>query len=1075
MAFPFETTHLIAHLRASYLALTDNDQYAERIIKPLQLSNSNLNDETSALYLQDRKVASSPPIAFNIARLVQKSYDDQNLTPYNQIQHQSHSHHQQHQQPQAYSKKSNPSASRKRKSTRRLRSKSIKEEDPIDSLHPPEPDLKPEFEDEDPESEPHHFEINLTSPTSEDLPKAVLLDDSGTTHKLNKFGLNYTKTIRGKGRKQNAISKLFHSQPKSKQENDDITDSDSDSVSDIGNESDNDSDGSVKTQKDPISSLSNLELIEEETYPDDKITERSNDRAPNMKSYAVTIDSDYGAPISTRGESSKDISGFSDRSSTIKNDHGDSEQGEVGNDYDEEKYDLYDEYDDDDEDGAFTDEEDDDEEDDEDDDFSSTDSAFTDIETDSILDSSLLDSFNDVGESYSFGNPNNNIEACRNDSKKLKKKKHKPNTYDSQSYSKTEVSGKSFTPQNMLSSTYNNGGNTNNTIKTNTSSDFNKNNQITAPTATNKSSMLGHKKNSITFEKREINSDAKELPGSHLSLLIQSRSKSANLNPLQFYSFANSNIDGINIHKVKINIFVPPLTTPSISDLKVDDNVSIADCIGYFLLSLSKLDDFKYISADTYSMNPNHWRLELVDEDGENYGSFGILDRTRLLSSYNNPRDIAICKVENTSEIVKNNNLSPLPKEFKNTIASFEERQNKLNSIIEDDTSPVKKSPSEKEETIELKIMGTPFGTSNCDTVNYFVSVNSTIEDLLNAFCSEHGLDAGKYKLREKVVGEDNKLRDPRQAGPPQTLLHGTLTDSLLSGDLIYKKPVNANTLVSNLKSDVLELIPSGNAQSKFTSQASNSKESFLESGITPSDSTFAAPGITPPAKKHLEDKFLALNLDSTKQASSRQASGSSATKDNASENVRRQLNSNKYLEEIISGKNSQIPTSLNEIYLKWKVFRKKPTILNKIEKSLIIDGDYIHLTPTEDTTWKKNPLENPFSSSNQGHGSTGHGHHHHYLHHYNYSNYYNKLMMKTSSFHITQITKLKQYKNSKNPNHFKIVIKKEIENEANTKENAIKKKYDLEAVNVAECEDIINKIKYVLQVYNMTNMNVTY
>lgn len=82
--------------------------------------------------------------------------------------------------------------------------------------------------------------------------------------------------------------------------------------------------------------------------------------------------------------------------------------------------------------------------------------------------------------------------------------------------------------------------------------------------------------------------------------------------------------------------------------------------------------------------------------------------------------------------------------------------------------------------------------------------------------------------------------------------------------------------------------------------------------------------------------------------------------------------------------------------------------------------------------------------------------------------------MMKTSSFHITQITKLKQYKNSKNPNHFKIVIKKHVDGSTNAKDSSIKKKYDLEAANVDECEEIIKKIKWVLQVYSMSNLNST-
>ena len=77
---------------------------------------------------------------------------------------------------------------------------------------------------------------------------------------------------------------------------------------------------------------------------------------------------------------------------------------------------------------------------------------------------------------------------------------------------------------------------------------------------------------------------------------------------------------------------------------------------------------------------------------------------------------------------------------------------------------------------------------------------------------------------------------------------------------------------------------------------------------------------------------------------------------------------------------------------------------------------------------------------------------------------------MKTSSFHITQIVKIKHYKESKNPNHFKIVIEKA--NETGGKETTIKKKYDLEAQSVAECEEIIEKITWALQVYNLSNFS---
>lgn len=101
-------------------------------------------------------------------------------------------------------------------------------------------------------------------------------------------------------------------------------------------------------------------------------------------------------------------------------------------------------------------------------------------------------------------------------------------------------------------------------------------------------------------------------------------------------------------------------------------------------------------------------------------------------------------------------------------------------------------------------------------------------------------------------------------------------------------------------------------------------------------------------------------------------------------------------------------------------------------------------------------------NSTNNHNNSTAHYH----FHHYNYSNYYNNLMMKTSSFHVTQIVRLKQYKGSKNPTHFKIVFRKVSENGKQPN-----KRYDLEALNIVECDQIIQKIKWVQNVYK-NNMN---
>ena len=124
--------------------------------------------------------------------------------------------------------------------------------------------------------------------------------------------------------------------------------------------------------------------------------------------------------------------------------------------------------------------------------------------------------------------------------------------------------------------------------------------------------------------------------------------------------------------------------------------------------------------------------------------------------------------------------------------------------------------------------------------------------------------------------------------------------------------------------------------------------------------------------------------------------------------------------------------------------------MLNKIEKLLIVDGDYIHLAPLEE---------------HQDHMFLP-GHDHHHLSHYNYSKFYKQMLEKTLSFHVAHLLKVKQ--NAKLPSHLKIVVKKVSKDE--TKD--IKKKYFLEAESELQCKDIIDKLHYAQQMYSLSQMN---
>lgn len=539
---------------------------------------------------------------------------------------------------------------------------------------------------------------------------------------------------------------------------------------------------------------------------------------------------------------------------------------------------------------------------------------------------------------------------------------------------------------------------------------------------------------------------------SKLSMIIQTRHISSNANPLTFFSYSGASY-AEGGRKADVTIFLPPSTSPTLEKLPIAGNMAVFDCIGFILLKLLEEKDQDKNNQHELSLNPNHWRLELTDDDGELYdANFGVLERTRLMSSYNCPKYLALCKVEKQAEIANNEKQSPLPLEFKQNLELFEDRsrnikENEVENIERlenlDFTAPGGNS-------IEVKVKNIP---STSKVISFFVASKMQVGDLLDLICRQYQVDSTKFKLSGFQVSavkkmdassllSDKDIRDEGHTVP----LQNTQTLSEIHVDYFKMEPIVRNTIRSML-------------------DVKAKRSSFQEAGITPNSSVFIQSGITPPVAqldKKTQD-VVANGGDTEREVQVR----APKTSTDASSKVSRKTilpTSNMTIDNLISGKSTHLPTSLNTFYCKWKVFRKKAPLIYRIEKSLIIDGEYIHLAPTDDTNWKSNFNDNSFSATSQ----SGSQHHHHYLHHYNYTKYYNDTMLKTSSFHISQIIKLKLYKESKSPTHFKIEIKKDVE--SGGKETVIKKKYDLEAETVTQCDGIFEKIKWALQLYNASN-----
>lgn len=551
--------------------------------------------------------------------------------------------------------------------------------------------------------------------------------------------------------------------------------------------------------------------------------------------------------------------------------------------------------------------------------------------------------------------------------------------------------------------------------------------------------------NCLKFEKIYHALDKEQAP-SNLSRMIKSKFRSTFVNPLNFYGFVGSEAPVPNSRKVYIDFFIPPNDKPTIKKLEVWNSTPVHELIGYVLLQLSNMEEYKDALNKEF-INPNNWRMELIDEDGELYdGNFGVLDRTRQLSSYNSPNCLALCRVTKAAEVKNNEKQTPLPSDFRQNLDSFGELPETSGKPTETFKPQFDTEPNQMgADTIEVKVGDIP--DTHTNVVSFFISSNMTVGQLLDLICQQYHIDPLRYRLA-KTDFQDRQ----------SSLLGDTVKKPRAS----WLQPLDNTIMLSALPTSDFKFVP--NLSQTVRPLTDIKVDSFREAAITPSMSTFISRGITPPTKQ-LEQ---GTESSSIRPAEPRQRS-SSDTKINKSDS-RKTLHdeldvvalvnkaSKLSFGDIVNQSRPSLPVSLNTIYFKWKVYRKKPPILNRIEKSLIIDGDYIHLAPTDDVNWHSNFADNSLSTSNNLS-------HHHYLHHYNYSKFYKETMMKTSSFHITQIVKLKQYAQSKNPTHFKIVIEKATTEGG--KDTIVKKKYDLEAETITQCEEIVEKIRWTLQVYN--------
>ncbi|KAI5961401.1 AVO1 [Candida pseudojiufengensis] len=980
MAFPLEQSQLLNHLRTSYSILGEDSEYFKRILNndPINLTTNNYSKSNNKNVI----LQNSPPITFELSHHIKDSIHEQYNTR--------HRHHHRHKKLTNSQNNIIPSNEiTNKKSNTHLRKNSSSNTKHTESQTPHEIN---ENDDKDKDTKGHVngssksttnyssiFENNsianfdTASISSNDVKQETdqsLTLETGPNKKKMNFAIRYplgTKTqnkAKSKTKSKIPIVRLFQSGKTN-------TSSDSDM---------SDEDDLINSRK-----RFNVDTIEEsrEETTDEYSTENdpSNDTDNhNNSNDGISIDSDFGVPVDKTGKvvKNKPIK-ISDKPKVLVD-----EENSQNLESDEE-----------------TDTEEDEAEDD-----SSNDSEFTDLDNDTILDSSL--------QSNSFTSElgkviDNNVNVLSDfDSKDMRKKKRGNTISD-------HTVPKHFEP-NFL--------------------DFEESLNFTSISRQSFVNLTPLEKSSITFDK--IKPKSRATTKSNLSTIIDSKFKSTNVNPLNYYLFVDGTSCDSPSNVAQLDIFLPPKRTPTLKNISVNNTVTIVDCIGFILLKLSKFTELNKIKDSSY-LNPNFWRLELVDEDGENYGSFGILDRNRILASYNNPKELALCRVKEVKEIDSYDKKSPLPIEFRQNLSAFERKKNSIDHVQALEGIP----------QIELMIGVYEYDNSGIpEKVAFKVPATYTMGQVLKEFCLQKGLITTKYRF--KMVDET--------------------TDK--------SKFVKDVEICENLQSKVLELVPS---EAKFNLVIESEEDKAMigptnttaYSNITPADSTL--PYITP-NNGHLSNKMQKLSIAENPVPSITPEQQLRRESVNSTKSIKEALTSNKYLEDIIMGNNPQLPTNINSIYFKWNVLKsnskmKKMKIKTFTEKMFIIDGDYIHITPLDDVLSKTIGNDSSIAAATtQPHQSHFNQHHHNLNHHINKT-----ANTKTYSFHITQILKSKQY--SKTPNHFRIIVQKQqsdqIHNDdnknSNSKDSQLKKFY-LVAESEIECSEIINKLQWVLQVYKVSS-----
>lgn len=469
---------------------------------------------------------------------------------------------------------------------------------------------------------------------------------------------------------------------------------------------------------------------------------------------------------------------------------------------------------------------------------------------------------------------------------------------------------------------------------------------------------------------------------SKLTQMVDSTLKRSNKGPLEHFLFVDGEAVSNKSDVVTLKVWLPDKSS---FDVKVRRSVRVFDVIGFIIWSLlkSKAPLFQG-DADETLRNPNRWCCKLVDEDGEPYeGSFGLMDRTKIIGSYGED-ELALCKVSE-SDFQINQRRTPVPEAGTDALPSPVKNQNNYyRSILPHIDNDVKDA-----KRVEVQVYQYPYTHSSNDFLKFEFLVTDKLNDILVKYTSVKSLiPTSDYVL--KAVGENYVL---------------DLNDSLSSLDENY-------TLEVLTKRKAREL--------KFP------KKRILDTSTLPTVNSNLTPQTLVMRQELPQDAAMATTTAATMATTTTAATVARSARTTLGKHAIGGSFKNRSLLRLSSvADTSIVPNDINSEYHKYTVWRRLPmSFINRHERTLAIDGEYVYIMPNDEKLWYDTNF-------------------------------------KTTTFHVSQIMSCKVSKRV--PSNFKIVVMK-----ANGP-----KRYVFEALNNAEAKEIIGKLKTLMEAYKINTSSV--